>query len=176
MKYSGGFSFDATKNSIKLTRYDENKNIKTYILNKNNFFALKPQDGDKIEIFNNLELKEKPYIYVHGKVLEQEIKYNYFEGMKLSQLFDMVTFRSEIVQKEDKEDKRRESLFVDKNNIKIIRNNDDNKRAAAILKAVRLAVPNNGNPTDETISDAKEVIEKYDLNMETFEKAIENIK
>ena len=53
---------------------------------------------------------------------------------------------------------------------------DDNKRAAAILKAARVAVPNNGVLTDESICAAKEVIEKYNLNMEAFETAIENIK
>ena len=54
--------------------------------------------------------------------------------------------------------------------------NDDNKRAAAILKAVRIAVTKNGTLTDESIVAAKEVIEKYDLNLEAFEKAIENFK
>ena len=54
--------------------------------------------------------------------------------------------------------------------------NDDNKRAAAILKAVRIAVTKNGTLTDESILAAKEVIEKYDLNLEAFEKAIENFK
>jgi len=54
--------------------------------------------------------------------------------------------------------------------------NDDNKRAAAILKTVRMAVPNNGVLTDETISAAKEVIKKYDLNLEAFETALESFK
>ena len=54
MQYSGGFNFDATKNSIKLTRYDENKDLKTYILAKKEFFAMKPKDGDNIYVFNNL--------------------------------------------------------------------------------------------------------------------------
>jgi len=53
---------------------------------------------------------------------------------------------------------------------------DDYKRAAAILKAVRVAVPINGVVTDESIEAAKEIITKYDLNMETFEAAIENAK
>jgi len=53
---------------------------------------------------------------------------------------------------------------------------DDTKRAAAILDAVRMAVPINGVITDASIANAKEVIEKYDLNMEAFETAIENIK
>jgi len=53
---------------------------------------------------------------------------------------------------------------------------DDNKRAAAILKAVRVAVPNNATLTDESIAAAKEIVVKYDLNMEAFEAAIENVK
>jgi len=53
---------------------------------------------------------------------------------------------------------------------------DNSKRAAAILDAVRTAVPINGVVTDASIAAAKEVIEKYDLNMEAFETAIENVK
>jgi len=53
---------------------------------------------------------------------------------------------------------------------------DDDRRAAAILNAVRLAVPINGVVTDDSIAAAKEIIEKYDLHMEAFETAIENIK
>ncbi len=52
----------------------------------------------------------------------------------------------------------------------------DDVRPAAILNAVRLAVPINGVVTDASIEAAKEVIAKYDLNLETFEAAIENIK
>ncbi|MBL6974051.1 MAG: HDOD domain-containing protein, partial [Sulfurimonas sp.] len=52
----------------------------------------------------------------------------------------------------------------------------DDVRPAAILNAVRLAVPINGVVTDASIESAKEVIAKYDLNLETFETAIENIK
>jgi HD-like signal output (HDOD) protein len=54
--------------------------------------------------------------------------------------------------------------------------NPDDVRPAAILNAVRLAVPINGVVTDASIEAAKEVIVKYDLNMEAFETAIENIK
>jgi HD-like signal output (HDOD) protein len=53
---------------------------------------------------------------------------------------------------------------------------DEDKRAAAILMAVRVAVPINGVVTDASIEAAKEVISKYDLNLETFETSIENIK
>ena len=104
MKYSGGFSFDATKNSIKLTRYDENKKLKTYILNKNKFYSIAPKDGDRVEVFNNYEIKEAPYIYVHGKVVkDSQAKYKYFDGMSLKNLFDVVAFRSEIYLEKNKE-------------------------------------------------------------------------
>ena len=53
---------------------------------------------------------------------------------------------------------------------------EDDIKPAAILNAVRLAVPINGVVTDASIAAAKEVIEKFDLNLETFETAIENIK
>ena len=149
LKYSGGFSYDATKDSIKLTRYEDSK-LKTYILNKNTFFAMKPKDGDKIEVFNNLELKEKPYVYVHGKVVDKPTKYTFFDGMTISELYNMIPFKSEILEYEeeeelesknkeeketnnnqDKADKKlvqRIPLYADKNNIKIIRHNTDEKR------------------------------------------------
>jgi HD-like signal output (HDOD) protein len=52
---------------------------------------------------------------------------------------------------------------------------DDDKRAAQILHVVRVAVPINGVVTDESKEAARELIEKYGLNIEAFEKAIENV-
>jgi len=52
----------------------------------------------------------------------------------------------------------------------------DDVRPAAILNAVRLAVPINGVVTDDSIAAAKEVIAKYDLHLDAFETAIENAK
>ena len=131
LSYSGGFSYDATKDSIKITRYSNSKDIETYIINKNKLYSLKPKDGDKIEVFNNFELKEKPYIYVNGKVLDKPTKYKYFTGITLTELYKVVKFRSELVTKfENDADtlESREALIVDKHQIKIIRNNDDKKR------------------------------------------------
>jgi len=51
----------------------------------------------------------------------------------------------------------------------------DGKRAAAILHVVRVTVPMNGVITDESIAHAKTLIEKYDLDIESFNKALENI-
>ena len=48
------------------------------------------------------------------------------------------------------------------------------KKAARILHVVRTAVPLNGVLTDESIAAAKELIVKYDLDMENFDKALES--
>jgi HD-like signal output (HDOD) protein len=52
----------------------------------------------------------------------------------------------------------------------------EGQRAAAILHAVRVAVPMNGVITDESIANTKTIIEKYNLDIESFERALENIK
>jgi HD-like signal output (HDOD) protein len=50
---------------------------------------------------------------------------------------------------------------------------DENKKAAQILKVVRVSVPINGKVTQESIAAAKELIEAYNLDLEGYEKAIE---
>jgi HD-like signal output (HDOD) protein len=51
---------------------------------------------------------------------------------------------------------------------------EDDKRAARILHVVRVAVPINGAITDASVASAKELIEKYELDMESFDKALEH--
>ncbi|MCF6331369.1 MAG: HDOD domain-containing protein [Sulfurimonas sp.] len=51
---------------------------------------------------------------------------------------------------------------------------DKDKKAAQILNVVRVAVPLNGVITEKSIENAKELIKKYNLDMESFEKALEN--
>ncbi|QSZ42408.1 HDOD domain-containing protein [Sulfurimonas aquatica] len=50
------------------------------------------------------------------------------------------------------------------------------QRPAQILHVVRTAVPINANVTDVSIAAAKELIEQYGLDMESFDTAIENAK
>ncbi|MFT5836049.1 MAG: HD-like signal output (HDOD) protein [Sulfurimonas sp.] len=52
----------------------------------------------------------------------------------------------------------------------------EDKRAAQILHVVRTCVPISGIITDASIETAKTLIEKYDLDMESFDKAIENAR
>lgn len=52
---------------------------------------------------------------------------------------------------------------------------EDTKRAAKILHVVRVAVPINGVVTEASIAEAKALIEKYALDMASFEAAIENL-
>jgi len=51
---------------------------------------------------------------------------------------------------------------------------DEDKKAAQILHVVRVAVPINGVITDDSKADARELIAKYDLNLDAFDKAIDN--
>ena len=51
---------------------------------------------------------------------------------------------------------------------------EEDKRPAQILHVVRVAVPINGVMTKDSIAAAKELIEKYSLNLESFEAALEN--
>ena len=51
---------------------------------------------------------------------------------------------------------------------------EEDQRAAKILHVVRVAVPINGLITDESKTAAKELVAKYELDMPSFEKALEN--
>ncbi|WP_457749745.1 HDOD domain-containing protein [Sulfurimonas sp.] len=53
---------------------------------------------------------------------------------------------------------------------------EEDKKAAQILHVVRVAVPINGVVTEQSIQSAKELIEKYGLDMNSFDTALENIK
>ena len=53
---------------------------------------------------------------------------------------------------------------------------EEDQRPAKILRVVRVAVPINGVITDASVSAAKELITQYDLDMESFDKAIENAR
>ncbi|HIP13975.1 MAG TPA: HDOD domain-containing protein [Sulfurimonas autotrophica] len=53
---------------------------------------------------------------------------------------------------------------------------EDDKKAAKILQVVRAAVSITGVVTEDSISAAKELIQKYALDMDSFNQAIERIK
>jgi len=50
------------------------------------------------------------------------------------------------------------------------------QRPAKILHVVRIAVPISGAITDASVEAAKELITRYDLDMESFDKALENAR
>ncbi|MCK9472290.1 HDOD domain-containing protein [Sulfurimonas sp.] len=53
--------------------------------------------------------------------------------------------------------------------------NKEYKKSAQILQVVRTVVLVNGTVTDDSIAAAKELIEKYNLDMQSFDKALQNI-
>ena len=53
---------------------------------------------------------------------------------------------------------------------------EEDQRPAQILNVVRVAVPINGAVTDASVEAAKALIEKYGLDMESFDTAVENAR
>ena len=53
---------------------------------------------------------------------------------------------------------------------------EEDQRSAQILHVVRIAVPINGQVTDASVEAARALIEKYGLDMESFDTAIENAR
>ncbi|NPA60038.1 MAG: HDOD domain-containing protein [Epsilonproteobacteria bacterium] len=56
------------------------------------------------------------------------------------------------------------------------RADEKDKKAAQILHVVRVAVPITGQITDKSIEEAKELINNYNLDMDSFDKALENAR
>ncbi len=54
------------------------------------------------------------------------------------------------------------------------RANTEDQRAARILQVVRTAIPITGVATEESINEAKDLINKYSLDMESFDTALES--
>jgi len=86
---------------------------------------------DKIIIYKNDDLQQKPYIYVDGTVVDKvKQKYDFYKGMKASDLFDLVRFNTEIIN----EDTGRTPIFVDKSKIQINRIENNIKQTLLVTK------------------------------------------
>lgn len=115
-KKDTNYDFAVIKNDNRIKSFNLNK-----VLNGSSDLIL--EIGDEITIFKNSELKEKPYIYAKGDVVNDEKrKYDYFEGMTVTDLFGMVMFNSDITI-----DSERKSLQVDKTKVQITRLSNGSK-------------------------------------------------
>lgn len=68
--YTADFKFDANKNSIKLTRYTNNEKIKIYTLTYEKLLAMKPQNGDVVEVFPLATLGTK-MVSLKGNIVQE---------------------------------------------------------------------------------------------------------
>ncbi len=120
-----GYFLNDTNYEFAIVKNDNNLqgfNIKN-VLNKKEDIDLKI--GDIITIFKNSEFKEKPYVYANGEVVNsKKRKYEFSEGMTISNLFDMVDFNSEIIEKDSN---KRKTLNVDKSKVQITRYENNKK-------------------------------------------------
>ncbi|QKJ22248.1 SLBB domain-containing protein [Poseidonibacter lekithochrous] len=112
------YEFAVVKNDNNLQGFNIDN-----VLNKKEDIDLKI--GDVITIFKNSEFKEKPYVYANGEVVnDKKRKYDFSDGMTISNLFDMVGFNSEIIEKDSN---FRTTLNVDKSKVQITRYENNSK-------------------------------------------------
>ncbi len=80
------------------------------------------QNSDEIYIFNNMSVKENPYVYVKGDALDKPIKLQYYTGLKLRDVYNSVDFKSESI-----EEGVRYRVFADTKQIKVDRESEEGK-------------------------------------------------
>lgn len=92
---SGFFKADTNYDYALIKNIDSVKsfNLKK-VLDKVSDVTLK--SGDEILILNKYDLKEKPYIFAKGDIVnDTNNKVEYYEGLKAKNLFDIVKFKTE---------------------------------------------------------------------------------
>ena len=88
-------SWDKSGQSIRSFNVDD-------ILDDKVKVELKPKD--EIYFFNKIELKENEYIHVTGKMVDEDKNYQYYEGMSVGDLYNIVKFRTFMyIDEEEKE-------------------------------------------------------------------------
>lgn len=115
---NGFFKVDTSYEYAVIRNLDDRKNFNLKnVLNGTENITLK--SGDEIIIFNKYDLKDKPYVFVKGEIVnDSNSKIEYYEGLKAKNLFDIVKFKTEM-------DGR--PSYVDKTKIQINRVVDNNK-------------------------------------------------
>ncbi len=121
-KNDTNYTYAAIRNDNTLKSFNLQK-----ILDKKDDISLKI--GDQIIIYKNDELQEKPYIYAEGLVVDTATqKYDFFEGMRAQDLFDIVRFKSDMIVENE-----RKSIQVDKTKVQISRV-ENNKKMEFLIK------------------------------------------
>lgn len=68
--YASGFTYNANKNIIRLTRYLNNEKIKTYTVNYDQLLKMKPENGDMIEVFS-LATSLTKNVMLKGNIIQE---------------------------------------------------------------------------------------------------------
>ncbi len=70
LDYAGGISYDANRHGIRLKRFNKNQAIEILTLSKDELLKLKPQNGDKLEIFS-LHDNLNHSINIYGNIINE---------------------------------------------------------------------------------------------------------
>jgi protein involved in polysaccharide export with SLBB domain len=94
---NGFFKADTNYDYALIKNLDSSRsfNLKN-ILAKQDDITLK--SGDEILIYNKSDLQDIPYIYANGDIVkEDKRKYNFYDGLKAKDLFNIVNFKTEKI-------------------------------------------------------------------------------
>ena len=115
---SGFFKSDTNYEYALIKNIDtvNNFNLKNVL---NGQEEVKLRSGDEIVILNKYQVKEKPYIFAKGEIVnDSNNKVEYYEGLKARNLFDIVSFKTQ---------KEGNAYSVDKTKVQVVRVENNEK-------------------------------------------------
>lgn len=68
--YAGGFTYNANKNVLKLTRFTNNEKIKVYTLSYEKLLKMTPENGDTLEVFSLASSLNK-MVTLKGNIIQE---------------------------------------------------------------------------------------------------------
>lgn len=119
---NGFFKVDTNYDYAVIKNLDTSKsfNLKN-VLSKQDDITLK--SGDEIIIYNKSELQDLPFIYANGEIVKDDKrKYNYYDGLKAKDLFNIVNFNTE-----KNTDNQRIAIYPDKSKLQVNRIENNQK-------------------------------------------------
>lgn len=131
---NGFFKADTNYDYALIKNLDSSRsfNLKN-ILAKQDDITLK--SGDEIIIYNKSDLQDIPYIYANGDIVkEDKRKYNFYDGLKAKDLFNIVNFKTEKIVNDT-----RVALSPDKTKVQVNRV-ENNKKITYLVD-----IKSNGN-------------------------------
>lgn len=119
---NGFFKVDTNYDYALIKNLDTSRSFNLRnVLSRQDDITLK--SGDEIIIYNKSELQDLPFIYANGEIVKDDKrKYNYYDGLKAKDLFNIVNFNTE-----KNTDNQRIAIYPDKSKLQVNRIENNQK-------------------------------------------------